>query len=381
MTCPTAPKLQSRFPGPIATTFTTNKPISNSELSASHAASLLPTGILCPSTIQRLPESPAPWFAYSPSKARRASVFRCPAQDPADHPPTISAYLAMVLVPGLLPPSRENWELINYCWQFFPLFTGVQWLTTFYPQGKTSIESRLNLPGKWAWAVMEAPGFITLLYNMVYLPRELGIGPLPWANWTMAGLYTLHYSYRAVLAPLVLNPSMSPIHPLVFASALAFNLTNALCLSGWLAGYGPTTAQDWAGRLYAIEIGLVVWGWALLGNIFHDDDLREIRRAALRRQREQAKKENKPLDGVDKLYMLPKNGLFHYVLFPHYLCEWIEWTGFWIIGGLGCTPARSFLFNEISTMLPRALQGKAWYVEKFGKERVGNRKAIIPGLL
>jgi 3-oxo-5-alpha-steroid 4-dehydrogenase 1 len=174
---------------------------------------------------------------------------------------------------------------------------------------------------------------------------------------------------------------MSPIHPLVFISALAWNLTNALCLSGWLAGYGPTTVHDWAGRLYWIQGGLVVWGWALLGNIFHDDDLREIRRSALRRQKEQAKKDNKPIEGVNKLYMMPKNGLFHYVLFPHYLCEWIEWAGFWMIGGWECTPARSFLFNEISTMLPRALQGRRWYVQKFGKDRVGNRKAVIPGLI
>lgn len=228
---------------------------------------------------------------------------------------------------------------------------------------------------------MECPGFITLLYNMYALPKELGLGPLPWANWTMAALYTTHYVYRALLSPLLLNPSMSPIHPSVFVSAIAFNLTNALCLSGWLAGYGPTTVFDWSGRLYTIQIGLVIWGWSLLGNIFHDDDLREIRRAALRMQKEKAAKDGKPIEGVEKVYMLPKNGLFHFILYPHYLCEWLEWTGFWMIGGLECTPARSFLLNEISTMLPRAVQGKAWYVEKFGQERVGRRKAIIPGIL
>ena len=118
-----------------------------------------------------------------------------------------------------------------------------------------------------------------------------------------------------------------------------------------------------------------------MGNIFHDDDLREIRRSALKRQKAQAEKEQKPIEGVDKLYMMPKNGLFHYILYPHYLCEWFEWAAFWLIGGVNCVPARSFLINEVTTMLPRALQGKQWYIEKFGKERVGNRKAVIPGLL
>lgn len=257
----------------------------------------------------------------------------------------------------------------------------MQWLVDFYPQGKTSIDSRFNLPGKWAWCLMEVPGMLTVLYCMLTIPRQEGIATLPWANWTMAFVYSVHYTYRAILSPLFLNPSMSPIHPTVFASAFAWQVANGLSLGGWLGGYGPTTVYDWSGHLYYIEVGLVIWGWSFLGNMFHDDDLREIRRSALRRQKETAAKENKPVEGVDKLYMLPKNGLFHYVLFPHYLCEWFEWAGFWMVGGLHCIPARSFLLNEIATMLPRALQGRRWYIEKFGKEKVGNRKAIIPGLL
>lgn len=292
--------------------------------------------------------------------------------------------------------------------------TAVQWLIDFYPQGKTSIDSRFNLPGKWAWFIMEIPGFLIVLYCAFTLPVKLGLSSpspsasaaaaageqgLPYANWTMITLYTIHYIYRAILSPLLLNPSMSPIHPIVFCSAFAWQVLNGLSLGGWLAGYGPTTVYDWAGRLYSMEIGLVIFGWAFLGNIFHDDDLREIRRAAGRRQKEaQAEAEakqatqNNPaaaetttttkLEGTtQKLYMLPKNGLFHFILYPHYLCEWIEWFGFYMIGGWDCIPARTFLINEISTMLPRALAGRRWYVEKFGKERVGRRKAIIPGVL
>lgn len=343
----------------------------------------------------------------------------------------------MELIPGILPPSRENWELIVYYWQFFPLvrlltpsihpskktptvltnsppsqqLTAVQWLIDFYPQGKTSIDSRFNLPGKWAWFIMEIPGFLIVLYCAFTLPVKLGLSSpssspsaaaaagteqgLPYANWTMITLYTIHYIYRAILSPLLLNPSMSPIHPIVFCSAFAWQVLNGLSLGGWLAGYGPTTVYDWAGRLYSMEIGLVIFGWAFLGNIFHDDDLREIRRAAGRRQKQAQKeaqaKQQQPQNSpgavavetttTQKLYMLPKNGLFHFILYPHYLCEWIEWFGFYMIGGWDCIPARTFLINEISTMLPRALAGRRWYVEKFGKERVGRRKAIIPGVL
>lgn len=277
--------------------------------------------------------------------------------------------------------------------------TAFQWVVDWYPQGKTSTESRWNVPGKIGWAAMESAGPVTLLYIFFTLPKELGIEELPWGNWTMVGCFVglrlrlrgsdanvvqvIHYVYRAVISPLFLNPSMSPMSPLVCIMMLAFQVTNAISIGGYLSGYGPTSDTDerWQGRAGWMFLGLVLWCWGLLGNMFHDDDLREIRRAAERKQRRQAAEQNKPVEGVDKVYMIPKNGLFKYVLYAHYFCEWIEWAGWWMVGGLACQPARTFLVNEVSTMLPRALQGKRWYEEKFGKDKVGNRKAVIPGVV
>ena len=64
-----------------------------------------------------------------------------------------------------------------------------QFGTKWYPMGKTSTSSRLNIPGKIGWATMEAPGFISLLYIMFTLPQKNGIERLPGANWLMATLY------------------------------------------------------------------------------------------------------------------------------------------------------------------------------------------------
>ncbi|KAJ4365326.1 hypothetical protein N0V83_008947 [Neocucurbitaria cava] len=191
----------------------------------------------------------------------------------------------------------------------------------------------------------------------------------------------IHYIYRAIISPLFLNPSMSPMGPLVWLMAFAFQIFNAISIGGYLAGYGPTTQYEWAARSEWMFVGLVIWCWGLMANMFHDDDLREIRRTADRKQRKEAAEQGKPVESVDKIYMIPKNGLFKYVLHAHYLCEWIEWAGWWMIGGWKCVPARTFLLNEISTMLPRALQGKRWYEKKFGQERLEGRKAVIPGLL
>jgi 3-oxo-5-alpha-steroid 4-dehydrogenase 1 len=96
----------------------------------------------------------------------------------------------MAIVENWLPPSRENWEFITTCFQFFPLFTLVQWaVPKIYPMGKTSTSSRFNIPGKIGWITMEAPGFITLLYIMNTLPASLKISQLPWENKAMAGVF------------------------------------------------------------------------------------------------------------------------------------------------------------------------------------------------
>lgn len=186
------------------------------------------------------------------------------------------------------------------------------------------------------------------------------------------------------------------MHPVVWVFALVFQLMNATQLGGWLAGYGPTSKEEWmsfrvdyktGGRM---EFGLMIFFLGFVGNMWHEDELREIRRAAARNQKRRAETaaastgKGKAVGGktsVDKVYMIPQNGLFNFVFYPHYLLEWIEWAGFWIMGGPNCIPARTFLLNEIATMLPRAIQGKNWYIKRFGMEKVAGRKAVIPGLL
>jgi len=187
---------------------------------------------------------------------------------------------------------------------------------------------------------------------------------------------------------------MSPIHILVWFFAIFFQLFNSISIAGWLGGYGPTTHSEWANHqtnyiaAARMELGLMLWAIGFAFTIFHDDELREIRRAAKRKQKRLAE-EADPSTGrakggdmrVDKIYVIPKNGFFKWLLYPHYLFEWFEWTGFWIMGGANFTPGRTFVVNEIATMLPRALQGKRWYIERFGKDKIAGKAAIIPGLL
>jgi hypothetical protein len=91
-------------------------------------------------------------------------------------------------------------------------FGSVQWVIRWYGMGKTSVASRLNLPGRLAWLTMESPGFLTLLYIMRTLtPKD---PDLPWQNKVLAGLFVIHYAYRAVAFPF-LQPSIAPMHVFV----------------------------------------------------------------------------------------------------------------------------------------------------------------------
>ena len=176
---------------------------------------------------------------------------------------------------------------------------------------------------------------------------------------------------------------MAPIHLSAWVAALGFNILNGYCIGAYLGGYGPTSSDFYTARMPSLQIGFVLFCVGFVGNVYHDDELRDLRRRSSREQEEQQAKvtsEGKG-DKVERIYKIPQAGFFQYVLYPHYLCEWIEWTGFWIMGGLGFAPARAFLLNELAAMLPQAVNGRGWYLEKFGKEKIGNRRAVIPGIL
>ncbi|KAK4157672.1 steroid 5-alpha-reductase DET2 [Chaetomidium leptoderma] len=302
------------------------------------------------------------------------------------------------LIPNWFPPTRENYNLIISLWQWFPLFASLQWLIPWYGMGKTSVTSRLNLPGRIGWLTMEAPGFLTLLYHLRTLPPlttsssfssdddDGDGGGLPWQNKVLAALFVLHYTYRALLFPF-LQPSMSPVHIVIWLSGLSFQLINGLAIGSWLAAYGPTTQDEWDAQLWGggtgqFAVGIALFYVGLVANYYHDDELREIRRRAGRRRAAvgKGKKEGSEKGGVDKHYEIPQGGLFKVMLYPHYFVEWVEWFGFWMAAGWGCVPARCFLFNEIAAMLPRAVKGRQWYVERFGEEKIKGRWAVIPGV-
>lgn len=256
--------------------------------------------------------------------------------------------------------------------------------------GRTSTKSIFNLPGRYAWSIAESVGPINLIFILYRLPSKLHPTPasstsflftgLPAQNEILGMLYVLHYLNRAIVTPLFFAPSISPIHPIVAIMMSTFQFMNSSNIACWLV-YG-TAEQDDNATVYppVVFLGILFFLLGLGGNIMAEHQLFDLRRGAAKRK---AKSEGKAVVTFDKVYVIPpKEGLYKYILYPHYALEWLEWTGYWIFGGavgLGwSTPALWFVIAEIASMLPRAVDGRKWYAKRFGEKRIEGRGGALP---
>lgn len=255
--------------------------------------------------------------------------------------------------------------------------------------GKTSVISALNLPGRYAWSIAESTGPINMIFILSSLPWKIHPRPSYDSSWAGTGLpaqneilgllYVLHYLNRAIVTPLFFAPSMSPIHAGVASMMATFQFVNSSNIACWLVY--STIDQDLQATNYPLALlGVFVFLIGLQGNILAEHKLFDLRRGAAKRK---AKSEGKAVVTYHKVYVIPPaEGLFKYNLFPHYTLEWLEWVGYWIFGGavgLGWnTPPLWFVFAEISSMLPRAVDGRKWYASRFGERRLGGRGGVLP---
>ncbi|GKZ21828.1 hypothetical protein AbraIFM66951_009413 [Aspergillus brasiliensis] len=262
----------------------------------------------------------------------------------------------------LIHPTPETYTLFLNIFQYFPVVSVLQWLTSYHPAGKTSLKSSsLNLPGRWTWCIMEIVSPLTLLYLLYTLPQIYPLSTfsttIPTSNKFLAFLFTLHYTNRAIISPFLAAPSISPIHVFIASSAVAFNWFNGVCLAGWLAGYPlPVPASSYTsggstlGRTLLAPLGLTLFLGGMAGNISAERTLFKLRREEAHRKNQNLKKDDDTKNGdkkkgegniYSKIYTIPPpTGLFTSILYPHYVAEWIEWLGFAILAaGIITTPS------------------------------------------
>ncbi|KAI5291834.1 hypothetical protein KEM54_005692 [Ascosphaera aggregata] len=338
------------------------------------------------------------------------------------------------------PVTAAAYSFFLNIFQYFPIVTIIQWFLPWYPQGKTSVSSRLNLPGRYAWCLMEIVGPVNLLYTLFFTTtttsssEHVGLSSyrdLPFANKLIAGLYVLHYLNRAIITPLFYAPSMSPIHVVIMLSAVTFNYLNSSCLAGWVLGYG-VPLKGYNGHEFDAEVvtksfissyclaivGLFLFASGMYGNICSEHTLFRLRREAAEKKDSSHREQEKNVTKYDKIYVIPPaKGFFKTILFPHYVCEWIEWFGFALVGFAIINPSgtaninsssvtpdvtlapyylplANVLINRLHLSFPlppvlsfvnitmttavRANSGRNWYVKRFGEKEVAGRGSVIP---
>ncbi|CAI7628289.1 unnamed protein product [Penicillium pancosmium] len=352
--------------------------------------------------------------------------------------------IALSTVQAILPEPAEFYPVspVGYhfaltVFQYFPVVCIIPWMTSWHPAGKTSmLNSIFNMPGRIGWFLMEIAGPLNLIYNLG-ISTSPSFSELPVANQLVAALYCIHYANRAIISPFFSAPSMSPMHLFVVSSAVLFNWFNSACLAGWIRGHeisipgfvtnGAETIHSFSSPSWMAALpflGTALFAVGMAGNIYSETSLFHMRRSEV--EQRSAKKSDSGTPGsanggnrYNKVYVIPPTqGLFRSILYPHYVFEWLEWTGFAIAGlavyplsastkfssaattvsppfmlapwltpfasitdrfGLPLPlPAIVFLVNAVANMLPHARWGRKWYVEKFGENQVAGRGAVVP---
>ena len=280
----------------------------------------------------------------------------------------------------------------------------------FTPNNQSSL---FLFNGIKSWIIMELVSPIAFIYTFVTSPLTIQVPPLPSFSepqTILAVCYLLHYANRALLSPLR-TPSRSKTHIIVPVIAVFFNVINGSLMGSFLSSPDARMYHQSRPRS-SFYVGMGLWALGLIGNIWHDEILLDIRRKARSKGKS---KENGSAKGEH--YAIPQGGLYSLISYPNYFCEWVEWFGFALAASpipfelsasnpsalfaslldpqtyihIIVTPGQQFaqslsppwifLISEVLLMLPRAYRGHQWYHNTFGASYPQNRKAVIPFVL
>ena len=159
------------------------------------------------------------------------------------------------------------------------------------------------------------------------------------------------------------------------AATASFSIT--IVLMGWLVtsvhGYLNAAFISELGQHFTLSwfsdprfiIGITLYYASFVFNIRSDAIIRNLRTV-------------EEIERGDKVYRIPRGGLFRFVTNPSYLTEIAAFTGFaiatWSLG------ATFILLITIANLVPRAFQTHRWYREKF-PDYPQERRVLIPFVL
>ena len=246
------------------------------------------------------------------------------------------------------------------------IFAGVTALVAPFvptPYGRFASERfGVALDPRVGWFLMELPATLSFLYFFFSGPRWAETVPL-----VFLGIWLVHYGNRGFFFPLSIRSprgAKASFSLMVIAVGWLVTSLHGYLHASFFARFGEHYTLAWLGDPRFL-IGLPIYAISLALNIHSDAIVR-----GLRSRDEVAMGE--------KVYRIPRGGLFRWVSSPSYLTELSAWAGLalctWSLAGV-------FIFAvSAANLVPRAIATHRWYRERF-PDYPAERTALIPYLL
>ena len=233
------------------------------------------------------------------------------------------------------------------------------------PYGRFASDSYgFNFSPRLGWFLMEFPATVSFIYFYFQGDNRFEVVPL-----FFLGIWIMHYGNRGFIFPFLIRSAKGATSSfsvlVVIAGWLVTSLhgyLNAVFISH--LGEHLTSVAWFSDPRFIIGICIYLFGFVM--NVHSDAIIRNLR----------SKEE---VERGEKVYRIPKGGLFKYVSCPSYLTELISFTGFaiatWSLGAV------FVLLVSAANLIPRAFQTHKWYKEKFGEEYPAERKVLVPFII
>jgi len=245
----------------------------------------------------------------------------------------------------------------------FVVFVAISSRFVIAPYGRfASKKFGINLSPRLGWFLMELPATVSFVLIYFLGHNRFEVVPL-----VFLAMWLIHYGNRGFVFPYLMRSPRGA--------------TSSFSLSVVLTGWFVTTAHGYLNAAYLSElgtqyttawltdprfiVGFLIYYSAFSLNIHCDAITRNLR----------SKEE---VESGEKVYRIPRGGLFRYVSNPSYLTELVAWAGFAI-----CTWSLGAVFVlaiSCANLIPRAFATHKWYRQQF-EDYPAERKVLIPFVL
>lgn len=232
------------------------------------------------------------------------------------------------------------------------------------PYGRFASEKfGFNFSPRLGWFLMELPATLSFLFFYFQGQHRFEAAPL-----FFLGVWLLHYGNRGFVFPYLIRAARgakSSFSVMIVVAGWLVTALHGYLNAVFISQLASHLTPEWFGdpRFF---IGMAIYLFGFTMNVHSDAIIRNLR----------SKEE---VERGDKIYRIPRGGLFKYVSNPSYFTELLSFTGFaiatWSWGAV------FVLLVSAANLVPRAFQIHRWYHEKFGAEYPAERKVLIPGVL